>query len=156
MPSLTCPALYWRRSIRSSEQCRQREAQVIWNNKIKRQARCQEEYLTPSVLPGALVSYTFKHIAILMYSSIPHSQETPSAESLLLTQLPVWVASPWLLEEKLSAVVGEMAHAHRGCVNATLVYVSSSYRLDPIDLASLLFLVPSIPLDSYTPLPPFL
>lgn len=76
MPSLTCSALYWRRSIRSSAQCRQREAQVRWNNKIKRQAWCREEYLTLSFLPGALVSYPFKHLAILMYSSIPQLGDT--------------------------------------------------------------------------------
>lgn len=30
----------------------------------------REEYLTRSFLPGALLSYTFKHLAILIYSSI--------------------------------------------------------------------------------------
>lgn len=45
-------------------------------------------YLTPSFLPGALLSCTSEHLTILIHASIPRRHQTLSAEPLFLTQLP--------------------------------------------------------------------
>lgn len=54
----------------------------------KEAERCGGERLTRSFLPGALLSYTFKHLAILIHSSIFPRVTKLSVESLFLTQLP--------------------------------------------------------------------
>lgn len=89
MPSLMCSALYWRRSIRSLRALQTEGGSGEMKQQDKEAERgVEEEHLTRSFLPGALLSYTFKHLAILIYSSIFPRVTRLSVESLFLTQLP--------------------------------------------------------------------
>lgn len=64
MPSLTCSALHWRRSIRSLRALQTEGSSGEMKQQDKEAEKgVGEEYLTRSFLPGAPLSYTFKHPA---------------------------------------------------------------------------------------------
>lgn len=64
MPSLTCSALFSRRSIRSLRALQTRGGSGGKKQQDKQaERRGKEEYLTWSFLPGAFLSYTFKHLS---------------------------------------------------------------------------------------------